>query len=310
MADRSSIEWTQATWNPVTGCSKVSPGCAHCYAETFAERFRGVPGHPYEQGFDLRFWPARLDQPFRWKRPRLIFVNSMSDLFHEDIPPSYIEHVFDVMARAQHHTFQVLTKRADRLLELAPDLPWPINVWMGVSIENRRFVGRADCLRQVPAAVRFISAEPLLGPLKGLDLTGIDWLISGGESGPRHRPVKEEWLLDLRDRCGRDGVTFFLNNGADIVQRAADGALKDEPGMGCRRQPTDGQAPCVVTRRRRDATGTWKRPVWPNCSPGRTCFLSNQWAMIFSPTSWSVAWSRKYIGAPGRPPAVKSDVVV
>jgi phage protein Gp37/Gp68 len=124
MADRSSIEWTQATWNPVTGCSKVSPGCAHCYAETFAERFRGVPGHPYEQGFDLRFWPARLDQPFRWKRPRLIFVNSMSDLFHEDIPPSYIERVFDVMARAQHHTFQVLTKRADRLLDLAPDLPW------------------------------------------------------------------------------------------------------------------------------------------------------------------------------------------
>jgi protein gp37 len=210
MADRSSIEWTQATWNPVTGCSKVSPGCAHCYAETFAERFRGVPSHPYEQGFDLRFWPDRLDQPFRWKRPRLIFVNSMSDLFHEDIPPGYIESVFDVMARAQHHTFQVLTKRADRLLELAPDLPWPINLWMGVSIENRRFVGRADCLRQVPASVRFISAEPLLGPLEGLDLTGIDWLISGGESGPRHRPVKEEWLLDLRDRCGRDGVTFFF----------------------------------------------------------------------------------------------------
>jgi protein gp37 len=210
MADRSSIEWTQATWNPVTGCSKVSPGCAHCYAETFAERFRGVPAHPYEQGFDLRFWPARLDQPFRWNRPRLIFVNSMSDLFHEDIPPSYIERVFDVMNRAQHHTFQVLTKRADRLLELAPDLPWPINVWMGVSIENRRFVGRADCLRQVPAAVRFISAETLLGPLEGLDLTGIDWLISGGESGPRHRPVKAEWLLDLRDRCARDEVTFFF----------------------------------------------------------------------------------------------------
>ena len=210
MADRSSIEWTQATWNPVTGCSKVSPGCAHCYAETFAERFRGVPDHPYEQGFDLRFWPARLDQPFRWKRPRLIFVNSMSDLFHEDIPPSYIERVFDVMARAQHHTFQVLTKRADRLLELAPELPWPINIWMGVSIENRRFVGRADCLRQVPASVRFISAEPLLGPLEGLDLTGIDWLISSGESGPRHRPAKEEWLLELRDRCGRDGAAFFF----------------------------------------------------------------------------------------------------
>lgn len=210
MADRSAIEWTEATWNPVTGCDKVSPGCAHCYAETFAERWRGIPGHPYEQGFDLRIWPHRLDQPFRWKRPRLIFVNSMSDLFHEAIPDDYIAAVFAVMVEAKQHTFQVLTKRHQRLSELAPELPWPSNVWMGVTIENRRFVHRAEHLRGVPAAVRFISAEPLLGPLEGLDLAGIDWLISGGESGAKHRPVKAAWLRDLRDRCLQDGVPYFF----------------------------------------------------------------------------------------------------
>ncbi|WP_445150494.1 DUF5131 family protein [Baekduia sp. Peel2402] len=210
MADNSAIEWTEATWNPVTGCSKVSPGCAHCYAETFAERWRGIPGHPYEQGFDLRIWPQRLDVPLRWKRPRMIFVNSMSDLFHEDIPVEFVHAVFDVMRRADWHTFQILTKRHDRLAELASELDWPPNVWMGVTIENRRFVHRADCLRRVPAAVRFISAEPLLGPLEGLDLSGIDWLIAGGESGPRHRPVKVEWLRDLRDRCDDEDVAFFF----------------------------------------------------------------------------------------------------
>lgn len=210
MAQRSTIEWTQATWNPVTGCSKVSPGCAHCYAETFAERWRGVAAHPYEQGFDLKLWPERLEVPLRWRQPRQIFVNSMSDLFHEDIPPEFIAKVFDVMVRADHHVFQVLTKRHERLAELAPDLPWPKNVWMGVTIENRRFVHRADCLRQVPAAVRFISAEPLLGPLEGLDLRDIHWLISGGESGPKHRPVKEEWLVELRDRCQHEGVAYFF----------------------------------------------------------------------------------------------------
>src|SRR3954468_11544790 len=201
MADNSAIEWTEATWNPVTGCDKVSPGCAHCYAETFAERWRSVPGHPYEQGFDLRLWPSRLDQPIRWKRPRTIFVNSMSDLFHERIPDDYVRRVFDVMGEAHWHTFQILTKRHERLAELAPFLPWHPNVWMGVSIENRRFVQRADYLREVPAAVRFISAEPLLGPLDGLGLTDIDWLIAGGESGPRHRPVRADWVRDLRDRC-------------------------------------------------------------------------------------------------------------
>jgi protein gp37 len=210
MADRSKIEWTEATWNPVTGCDKVSPGCAHCYAETFAERWRGIPGHPYEQGFALRLWPERLEQPLRWKRPRMIFVNSMSDLFHEDIPESFIRSVFEVMAEARHHTFQILTKRHERLSELGARLDWPTNVWMGVSIENRRFVHRADHLRAADSAVRFISAEPLLGRLERLDLRGIDWLIAGGESGPRHRPVKAEWISELRDRCVDEGVAFFF----------------------------------------------------------------------------------------------------
>ena len=210
MPGASAIEWTHSTWNPVTGCDKVSPGCAHCYAETFAERWRDVPGHPYEQGFDLKLWPERLEQPLRWRRPRLIFVNSMSDLFHEDVPAAYIASVFEVMAAADHHIFQVLTKRERRLADLAPDLPWPNNVWMGASIENRRFVHRADYLRQVNAAVRFISAEPLLGPLDKLDLTGIHWLIAGGESGPRHRPVREEWLWDLQKKCDEAGVPFFF----------------------------------------------------------------------------------------------------
>lgn len=210
MAQTTRIEWTEATWNPVTGCHQISPGCAHCYAKTFAERWRGIPGHHYEQGFDLRLWPERLEQPLRWRRPRVIFVNSMSDLFHEGIPEEYIAEVFDVMARASQHTFQVLTKREERLATLAPRLPWPENVWMGVTIENRRFVARADRLREVPAAVRFISAEPLLGPLDGLDLTGIDWLISGGESGHRHRRVDPVWLRELRDRCQAEGVAYFF----------------------------------------------------------------------------------------------------
>ncbi len=210
MPDRSRIEWTEATWNPVTGCSKVSPDCAHCYAATFAERFRGVLGHPYEQGFDLKLWPERLGMPLRWKTPRMIFVNSMSDLFHEEIPDEYVTEIFDVMALAHWHTFQILTKRHQRLAELAPRLDWPANVWMGVSIENRRFVQRADYLRSVPAAIRFISAEPLLGPLEDLNLTDIDWLIAGGESGHRHRPVREEWLLELRDLCQLNGVAFFF----------------------------------------------------------------------------------------------------
>lgn len=227
MSDRSEIEWTQATWNPVTGCDKVSPGCAHCYAETFAERWRGIPGHPYEQGFDLRLWPERLGQPLRWKRPRIIFVNSMSDLFHEDIPETFIADVFEVMGLAPQHTFQILTKRHERLAELGPKLTWHPNVWMGVSIENRRFVHRADYLREVAPVVRFISAEPLLGPLRGLDLTGIDWLIAGGESGPRHRRLDIEWVRELRERCTEAEVAFFFKQWGGRTSKAG-GRLLDE----------------------------------------------------------------------------------
>jgi protein gp37 len=209
VSDRSTIEWTDATWNPVTGCTKVSPGCAHCYAETFAERVRGVPGHPYEQGFDLRLWPDRLEQPLSWTKPRLVFVNSMSDLFHERVPADFVTRVFDVMEQAKQHRFQVLTKRPERALELAPDLPWPENVWMGVSVENQRWTSRVGVLRAIPAQVRFLSCEPLLGPLT-LDLRGIHWVIAGGESGPRARPMQLSWARGVRDQCVAAGVPFFF----------------------------------------------------------------------------------------------------
>jgi protein gp37 len=241
MADNTKIEWTEATWNPVTGCHKVSPGCAHCYAETFAERWRGVKDHPYEQGFDLKLWPQRLEMPLRWRRPRTIFVNSMSDLFHEEVPDDFIAAVFDVMRRADWHVFQILTKRDDRLAQFGPQLDWPGNVWMGVSIENRRFVSRADALRAIPAAVRFISAEPLLGPLEGLDLLGIDWLIAGGESGPRHRRMKAEWALDLRDRCREERVAFFFKQWGGRTSKAGgrelEGRTWDQLPAPVKRQP-------------------------------------------------------------------------
>jgi protein gp37 len=209
MSDNTAIEWTDATWNPVTGCTKVPPGCAHCYAERFALRFKGVPGHPSEAGFDLQLRPERLTQPLAWKRPRLIFVNSMSDLFHPDIPAEYIEGVFRTMEEATWHTFQVLTKRPERALELADTLPWPANVWIGASVENRRWTHRIDALRALPAPVRFLSCEPLLGPLD-LDLRGISWVIAGGESGPRARRMKPEWLRSVRNQCTSAGVAFFF----------------------------------------------------------------------------------------------------
>lgn len=187
----------------------MSPGCAHCYAETFAERFRGVRGHPYERGFDLQLRPERLDQPLQWTQSRMIFVNSMSDLFHEDVPQDYIQEVFKVMRKANWHTFQILTKRAERVAELAPRLTWPRNVWMGVSVENQWWTSRIDHLRQVPAKVRFLSCEPLLEPLK-LDLREIHWVIVGGESGPRARLMKPEWVRDIRQQCEAVGVAFFF----------------------------------------------------------------------------------------------------
>ena len=188
MGATTAIAWTDATWNPVRGCTQVSPGCAHCYAKTFAERFRGVPGHPFEQGFALRLVPEKLSLPLSWKQPRMIFVNSVSDLYHEDVPLDYIRRVFEVMGRATQHTFQVLTKRHERLAEIADRLPWAPNIWQGVSVENNRWAVRADALRSVPAAVRFLSCEPLLGPLDRLSLEGIQWVIAGGESGPRWVP--------------------------------------------------------------------------------------------------------------------------
>ena len=227
-SDRTKIEWASATWNPVTGCSKVSPGCAHCYAETLSRRF-GWSEHPWtptNAQTNVVLHPERLDQPLRWRRPRTVFVNSMSDLFHELVPLDFIGQVFAVMQEAEQHVFQILTKRHERLAELAPELPWPENVWMGVSIENGRWVERAEYLREVPAAVRFISAEPLLGPLDGLDLSSIQWLIAGGESGHQHRPVKPEWLRALRDRCQAEGIAFFFKQWGGRTPKAG-GRLLD-----------------------------------------------------------------------------------
>jgi protein gp37 len=219
VSERSAIEWTESTWNPVSGCSKVSPGCAHCYAERLSLRFgRSIgPWTPANASENVVLHPERLEQPRRWRRPRLVFVNSMSDLFHELVPLEFVADVFAVMEETSRHTFQVLTKRPEQAAELASKLPWPENVWLGVSIENSRFTWRADVLRDVPAAVRFVSAEPLLGSLfesggrrRPLDLERIDWLIAGGESGPGYRPVHVEWLRELRDECERAGVAFFF----------------------------------------------------------------------------------------------------
>lgn len=210
MGSQTSIEWTDATWNPVVGCTKISPGCANCYAFTLAERFRGVPGHPFEYGFDLRLAPHRLQDPLSWRKPRKIFTCSMSDMFHEHIPLEYIKGIFGVMQSAHWHTFQILTKRSQRLAVVAPSLPWPRNVWVGVSVENAQYLPRIHELATVPAAIKFLSLEPLLGPLEQLPLEGIDWVIAGGESGHRARPMDPNWVRSIRDQCDRAGVAFFF----------------------------------------------------------------------------------------------------
>ena len=215
MSDHSKIEWTDATWNPVRGCTKVSPGCKHCYAETFAERFRGVPGHPYEEGFDLRLVPDKLLEPFNWRTPRLVFVNSMSDLFHDGVPDSYVELVASVMGAAEWHTYQVLTKRSERLLELSRSVLAPVaraqHVWWGVSVEDRKYgLPRVEHLRKASLRIRFLSIEPLLEDLGAINLDGISWVIVGGESGHGARSMKEEWVLSIRDQCARAGVPFFF----------------------------------------------------------------------------------------------------
>lgn len=210
MSQASSIEWTDATWNPVTGCTKVSPGCDHCYAQTFAERWRGVPGHPYENGFDLTLRPNRLLQPLAWKKPHTIFVNSMSDLLHVDVPDEFVLQVFETMRRASWHKFQVLTKRAERLERLARRIELTPNIWIGVSVESPAFFWRIKHLQKVPAAIRFLSCEPLIAPLPNLPLEGIDWVIVGGESGPHARPMQPEWVRDILKQCRRARVPFFF----------------------------------------------------------------------------------------------------
>ena len=215
MAEHSNIEWTDATWNPVRGCTKISPGCKHCYAETFAERFRGVKGHPYEQGFDLRLVPEKLAEPLRWRKPKVIFVNSMSDLFHDQVPDAYIESVARVMVAAKWHTYQVLTKRSERLRKLLNSrLSFAANqphIWWGVSVEDRKYgLPRVRDLSKAPAAVRFLSVEPLLEELGPVNLDGIDWMIVGGESGAGARPMAKEWVLSLLQQCRQQRVKFFF----------------------------------------------------------------------------------------------------
>src|SRR5258708_30432445 len=215
MSAQSKIEWTDATWNPVRGCQKISPGCAHCYAETFAERFRGVAGHPYEQGFDVRLVPEKLNEPLRWRTSRMIFVNSMSDLFQDRVSDDYVLRVAEVMRAASWHTFQVLTKRSERMRDLLRGelrvLAAEGHIWWGVSVENRKHgLPRVDHLRQSPARVRFLSVEPLLEDLGTVDLGGISWVIVGGESGPRARPMQQEWVTSIRDQCLDAGVPFFF----------------------------------------------------------------------------------------------------
>lgn len=221
MATNSSIEWTEATWNPVTGCTKVSPGCKHCYAERLAKRLQAMGSANYANGFQLSLHEKSLDLPLHWRKPRRIFVNSMSDLFHKDIHIDFIKRVFAVMAKADWHQFQVLTKRSDRLLELSPHLEWRPNIWMGVSVESEEFKPRIDALRRTGAHIKFLSLEPLLGPLKRLNLRGIDWVIVGGESGPGARPMAEEWATDIRDQCVKKRVAFFFKQWGGVFKKSA-----------------------------------------------------------------------------------------
>ena len=220
MADGSAIEWTDATWNPVTGCTKITAGCDNCYAARFSERWRGIPGHPFENGFDLTLRPERISQPLAWKRSRMIFVNSMSDLFHKDVPRTFIDQVFDTMEKADWHVFQVLTKRSSlmrdylncRYRTASP----PAHIWLGVSVEDVRSASRIAHLRQAPAAVRFLSVEPLIGAVGPVDLTGIHWVIAGGESGPGARPMMIDWAREIRDECAEQNVAFFFKQWGGI----------------------------------------------------------------------------------------------
>ncbi len=219
MARTSAIEWTESTWNPVTGCSKISPGCLHCYAERLARRLKAMGQPNYVNGFEVALHESALNTPLRWRKPQVVFVNSMSDLFHRKVPLTFIRKVFGVMEQADHHVFQVLTKRSKRLAKIANRLPWPENVWMGVSVENADYTARIDQLRETPAAVKFLSLEPLLGPIPDLDLSDIDWAIVGGESGPGARRMDEQWVLDIREQCAAADVPFFFKQWGGVNKK-------------------------------------------------------------------------------------------
>jgi protein gp37 len=232
MATNSHIEWTDATWNPVTGCTKISPGCKHCYAERLSKRLKAMGQANYRNGFKLTLQPQMLELPLRWKTPKRIFVNSMSDLFHEDVPTDYIKQVFDVMVRADWHQYQVLTKRSGRVFELSKKLNWVPQIWMGVSVEAEKYTHRIDDLRKTAAHVKFLSLEPLLGPLGKLNLRGIDWAIVGGESGPGARPIDPDWVTEIRDQCLLASVPFFFKQWGGVQKsktgRTLEGRTWDE----------------------------------------------------------------------------------
>jgi protein gp37 len=270
MSAKSEIEWTDATWNPVRGCTKISPGCAHCYAEVFAERFRGVPGHPYEQGFDLRLVPEKLLEPIRWEQSRMVFVNSMSDLFHEDVPDAYIEAVAAVMQHANWHIFQVLTKRSARLRDLLctklQSVASAPHIWWGVSVENRRVgLPRIRDLRQTTARIRFLSIEPLLEDLGAIDLTAVDWVIVGGESGAGARPIKREWVASIQRQCRTAGVAFFFKQWGGVRKsehgRTLYGRTYDEFPEVTRSSPPDRSRRMQLLDEMQ--TKLWPHPVVP-----------------------------------------------
>lgn len=221
MGEKSSIEWTEATWNPLTGCNRVSPGCKNCYAERMSVRLKAMGQPNYSNGFKLALHEESLAIPFRWKKPMNIFVNSMSDLFYEEVPIDFIESVFDVMNKAHWHRFQVLTKRSERLLDLSPQLHWASNIWMGVSVENKDYIYRIDQLRETHASIKFLSIEPMLGPLDDINLNGIDWVIVGGESGPGARPMNSSWVISVRDQCLNAGIPFFFKQWGGVNKKKA-----------------------------------------------------------------------------------------
>ncbi len=252
MATNSGIEWTDATWNPVTGCTKISPGCKHCYAERMSRRLQAMGQNNYANGFRLTLQPQMLHLPLTWRKPRRIFVNSMSDLFHDDVPLDHIQRVFEVMGNAAWHQYQVLTKRSKRLAKLDRVLVWHPSVWMGVSVENERYAHRIDDLRGIGAKVKFLSLEPLLGPLRKLDLSGIDWVIVGGESGPNARPMDPVWVHEIRDQCAALGVAFFFKQWGGVFKkrtgRLLDDRTWDEMPEPIRHLPSPSAGDLVVLR--------------------------------------------------------------